>query len=121
MSSRKALEMKQLVTHLSSKHGVNDVFYKCGKCGKTETLCRQIGAHLRYCVGKVTVPVRNFKCEHCEMSFDTKSGHGVHFQKAHKVEYNMSLPTKGVFAWEDGEIEAMARLKWRSKDPRLHM
>ena len=74
-----------------------------------EKICRQIGSHLRYCVGKVPVPVKAFKCELCEKSYDTKTGLGVHRQHSHKVEYNQNLPTKRVFTWEYGEIEALAR------------
>ena len=87
-------------------------------------LCRQIGAHLRYCIGEVTAPELEFKCEHCDMSFDTKTGCGVHYQKAHKVEYNRALPTKKVFAWEDREIEALAKYEVelrRARTPRVNI
>ena len=97
-----------LVNHLKSKHGINKVTYTCNLCGKVEKECRQIGMHLRYCVGSKNQPEKEYKCLNCNHSFDTKSGLGVHRQSAHKTEYNETLKTKRVFAWEEKELQALA-------------
>ncbi|XP_055772989.1 uncharacterized protein LOC129850771 [Salvelinus fontinalis] len=125
-----------LVDHITSKHSMIRLAFKCSKCGKENAKRHSIACHLPKCKGgQVAAEARPkaFCCEACPGSFGTASGLSQHMRHRHIARCNeeriqqegkMENRKKGLKKWSPDETRAMEKLNHiyrNTRSPERHI
>ena len=106
---------KSWKSHHQKKHRTLKLVYCCNRCKKSGfTSIASVSVHFAKCKPtqpEQPVPVaKEFTCEHCDASYDTKSGLGLHMKSKHPIEFDSGkVIERRHRVWTDEDLYVLAK------------